>query len=349
MPSPTASRQSLGTLDAYADDAILCTTPTNAGPAFLRWRDRLDELGLELNPAKTAVWQPTATALPPSLSPFLPASCFSASGLTLCGLPLDASTDPLHFDMPLGDSSFLEQFLSHQLVVLRKRLSLLEAFVDFHGPASPALHIALTLLRCNIQHSWAYLWRFLPSPLAQPHAALLDELLMRHFSRLTAIPTSLPMTRDILNYPLAQGGLNLLQHRIEAHIHFLSGAMALQLNADPPCGGARVDPAHVALSFEALSTFLPQSPDRILANVTPAHYARTLREALYAALGEALRKDCPWLQPTVTHLPPEIPKPVFMQMRWATAWWTARAPCLLPAAPTYLGPAPPPWASCPSS
>ena len=52
-------------------------------PAFLRWRDRLAELGLELNPAKTAVWQPTATALPPSLSPFLPASCFSASGLAL--------------------------------------------------------------------------------------------------------------------------------------------------------------------------------------------------------------------------------------------------------------------------
>ena len=170
--------------------------------------------------------------------------------------------------MPLGDSSFLEQLLSHQLVVLRKRLSLLEAFVDFHGPASPALHIPLTLLRCNTQHSWAYLWRFLPPPLAQvaaqPHAALLDELRMRHFSRLTAIPTSLPLTRDILNYPLAQGGLNLLQHRMEAPIHFLSGAMALQLNSDPPCGGARV--AHVALSFEALSTFLPQSPDRILAN-----------------------------------------------------------------------------------
>ena len=68
----------------------------------------------------------------------------------------------------------------------------------------------------------------------------------------------------------------------------------------------------------------------------PAHYARKLRESLYAALGESLRKDCPWLQPTVTHLPPEIPQPVFMQMRWATAWWTARAPCLLPAAPLVL-------------
>ena len=134
------------------------------------------------------------------------------------------------------------------------------------------------------------------------------------------------MTRDILNYPLAQGGLNLVQHQIEAHIHFLSGAMALQLNSDSPSAAPRVDPAHVAMSFQALSTFLPVPPDRLLADVTPAHYARTLRDALYAALGEALRHDCPWLQPTVTHLPPDIPKPVFMQMRWATAWWTARAP-----------------------
>ena len=188
----TADRPCLGSLDAYADDAILCTTPVNAGPAFLRWRDRLADLGLELNPAKTAVWQPHATALPASLSPFLPSSCFSASGLTLCGLPLDASMDPLRFDVPVGDTSYLRDFLSHQLVVLRTRLSLLEAFVDFHGPASPALHIALTLLRCNVQHSWAYLWRYLPPPLAQPHAKLLDALLLQHFTRITGIPTNLP-------------------------------------------------------------------------------------------------------------------------------------------------------------
>ena len=183
----TPSRPALGTLDAYADDAILCTSPANAGPAFSRWRDRLADLGLELNPTKTAVWQPGATTLPASLCPFLPESCFSASGITLCGLPLDASTDPLHLDVPLGDASFLERLLAHQLLVLHKRLSLLEPFVDFHGPASPALHIALTLLRCNIQHSWAYLWRFLPPPTAQPHATKLDALLMSHFTRLTAI------------------------------------------------------------------------------------------------------------------------------------------------------------------
>ena len=200
-------------------------------------------------------------------------------GLTLCGLPLDASSDPLHFDLPFG-SSFLRKFLSHQLGVLRARLSMLEAFVDYNGPATPALHVALTLLCCNIQHSWANLWRFLPPPLAQPHAALIDELLMQHFTRLTAIPTHLPLTQDILNYPLAQGGLNLVQHRIEAQIHFLSGAMALQLTSDSPSCVARVDPAHVAMSFEALVAFLPHPPDRILADVSPAKYAAELRETL---------------------------------------------------------------------
>ena len=127
-----------------------------------------------------------------------------------------------------------------------------------------------------------------------------------------------------------------MQHRIEAHIHFLSGAMAPQMNSDPPCSDVRVDPAHVAMSFDALSAFLPHSPERLLANVKPLHYARTLREAMYAALGESMRQDCPWLQPTVTHLPPDISKPVFMQMRWATAWWTASTPCLLPAGPLLL-------------
>ena len=315
MPHPLVSP--LGTVDAYADDAILCTTPDQAGPALLRWRDRLQDLGLELNPAKTAVWQPHASQLPPSLQPFLPSSCFSAEGLTLCGLPLDVAADPLQFDVPLGCSSFLQTFLSNQRKVLQTPLSLLEAFVDYHGPASPALHIALTLLRCNVQHSWAHLWRFLPPPLAQPHAALLDALLMQHFTRLTAIPTDVPLTRDILNYPLAQGGLNLVQHRIEAQIHFLSGAMALQWNS-ASSSAPRIDPAHVAMSFEALAAFLPVPPDRILAKVSPLHYASKLREALYAALGESLRQGCPWLQPTVTHLPPEIAKPVILQMRWAT-------------------------------
>ena len=53
-------------------------------------------------------------------------------------------------------------------------------------------------------------------------------------------------------------------------------------------------------------------------------------------LAKPCAKTAPGFKPTVTHLPPEIPKPVFMQMRWATAWWTARAPCLLPAAPLIL-------------
>ena len=90
--------------------------------------------------------------------------------------------------------------------------------------------------------SWADLWRFLLPPLAQPHAAQIDELVMTHFTRLTAIPTDLPLTRDILNYPLAQGGLNLVQHRIEAQIHFLSGAMALQLNSDSLSGAGLILP-----------------------------------------------------------------------------------------------------------
>ena len=122
---PTPDRGSLGSLDAYADDAILCTTPELAGAAFVRWRDRLGDLGLELNPEKTVVWQPGADHLPASLCPFLSASCFRSEGLTICGLPIAAGVDPTAFDIPVGCPEFLCGFLDNQwqCTNLRKRPS----------------------------------------------------------------------------------------------------------------------------------------------------------------------------------------------------------------------------------
>ena len=61
---------------------------------------------------------------------------------------------------------------------LTRQLSLLAAFLDFCGPASPALLFSETLVRCNLQRSWTHLWRYLLPSIAQPHAGAIDELLM---------------------------------------------------------------------------------------------------------------------------------------------------------------------------
>ena len=149
------------------------------------------------------------------------------------------------------------------------------------------------------------------------------------FAEVTGISLQLPLTRDILNYPLAQGGLNLVQHQLETQIHFISGAMALQLQSDFSAGVGRVDPPDVAQSLDALAHFLLVSLERLLADTHPG-------KAVYGPPGEALRQNCVWLRPPVSSLPSEIAKPVFLQLRWATAWWTSSGSNLLPASPLIL-------------
>ena len=81
----TPTRESLGTIDAYADDAILCTTPDQAGPAFLRWRDRLQDLGLELKTTLRSGSLTRPNCLPLfSLSFLLPASVLKGSPYVAC-------------------------------------------------------------------------------------------------------------------------------------------------------------------------------------------------------------------------------------------------------------------------
>ena len=80
------------------------------------------------------------------------------------------------------------------------------------------------------------------------------------------------------------------------------------------------------------SHFLADSaPERLLADVRPDRCAPKIREA-------SLLTPCRlcMAQPTITHTPPEIPKPVILQMRWANAWWTASGQHLLPAGPLVL-------------
>ena len=130
-------------------------------------------------------------------------------------------------------------------------------------------------------------------------------------SRLSAsCSTSLGLPPFLLTFPspetslitrLPKGSSSHAAKKIEALIHFLSGAMALQLCSDHPFDAPRADPAPVASSFTAFTLFLVVPPDRLLANVPPGRYASTLRRALYCTLGDALRRDCPWLLDQLTH------------------------------------------------
>ena len=66
-------------------------------------------------------------------------------------------------------------------------------------------------------------------------------------------------------------------------------------------------------------------------------FAAKIREALYGHLGESLRNDCVRLWAAIAHLPPEILRPVWLQLRWATAWWTSSGP-ISSAPPLILAP-----------
>ena len=81
-----------------------------------------------------------------------PAATFCPDSHRLGGLPVDTVDDlPPEGAFSLGQSLFTQTFLEKLRCKLQIRLGALAAFIDFLGPASPALHIATQILRVNLQ------------------------------------------------------------------------------------------------------------------------------------------------------------------------------------------------------
>ena len=155
--------------------------------------------------------------------------------------------------------------------------------------------------------SWVHFWRFLPPALAQPLARDLDRLLMHTLERLLAIPVDTTNVLSVPRLPMAEGGLGMLQQSLEAQIHFLSGAFALQaLCADGPVSVPVYSPDHVAAALQSLQDVVPTPLDAVLYTGSRRAAPRRLRQAVYTDLGAAACTACPWLAPPGYQLPPKI-------------------------------------------
>ena len=193
------------------------------------------------------------------------------------------------------------------------------------------LHVALVLLRVNIYPSWVHFWRFLPPAFAQPLAADLDALLLQTLQRLLGMALDAPAVLSLLRLPMAEGGLGMLQQTLEAQIHFLSGAFALQaLCADGPVSAPVFSPDHVAAAVNSLQALVPTGLDAVLYTGSRRAAPRRLRQTVYSDLGAATRTASPWLTPLAYSLPPNSPIRPALQLRWALAWWPGHSSLFLP-------------------
>ena len=316
---------------AYIDDGIICTSAARAGHAFLHWAEALRDLGLTLNADKTSVWAPDLPELPHSLSSMIPSNCFTTAGLKVCGLPLHASEADMTQAYPLGSAGYIRAFLADVLRQAERRMAMLEVLVETLGPHTEALHVALVLLRVNIYPSWVHFWRFLPPTFAQPLAADLDGLLLQTLQRLLGMALDAPAVLSILRLPMAEGGLGMLQQTLEAQIHFLSVAFALQaLCADGPVSAPVFSPDHVADALNSLQALVPTGLDAVLYTGSRRAAPRRLRQTVYSDLGTAARTTSPWLTPPAYSLPPNSPIRPALQLRWALAWWPGHSSLFLP-------------------
>ena len=257
---------------AYADDVLLDSPAPDSHRVLNAWHDLIGSIGLRLNPSKTVVWSPTVTVIPPRLAEACPTATFCTDGLLLCGIPVDTADElPPDGSFPLGSSSFTHAFLAKARRKLELRLRALAAFVDALGPASPALHIAVQILRVNLQTSFVHVFRALRWDISHEWAASLQGDVHEWLAEQLQCPIAGPAAQLALAMPLRHAGLGLLNFQYEAALHFLNGALAPHL--------AIQRPGRWKLAVQ--SRLLSESP-KLMSSASLAHVHLLDRDARYA-------------------------------------------------------------------
>ena len=168
----------------YADDILLRAPRDQAHATLQHWCDLLALIGLTVNPAKTTIWS-LSSIVPPSLEALVGHHNVSRDGLTVCGLPLQASLamrqqKTWQHDLPVGSAGFIASFPDAKLAIFRQCLSTLSHMLDTMGLNSTALHVITHILKVGAQGCFVHLFRFLPAGLARMWATRLDALVLDH-------------------------------------------------------------------------------------------------------------------------------------------------------------------------
>ena len=104
---------------------------------------------------------------------------------------------------------------------------MLSTFVDALGPSSPAVHIAVQVLRVNLQPAFTHIFRACSWSFVYAWAGMLQTDVTAWLSQTLSAPLVGPASQLILAMPLRFAGLGLLNFQYEAALHSLHGALAL--------------------------------------------------------------------------------------------------------------------------
>ena len=280
---------------AFADDVLLICPRASALDDFAYWQRALGELGLTVSVGKTAVWDPRGD--PEWAARFCaayPGAVVSADGLTICGLPVaELSPDHLDWDMAWGNDPFLAQFLRTAQDRLTVRLRALSQFVHLMGPDTPAMHVALQILRTNLLPRFTHLFRFVPLRLTLPWARDLDRDLVTWLETLLHLPLREPSSTWILLTPASRGSLGFTPLVIDVLLHCLSGLLALSAAGEHPM--TRDETADAQLARESLHELVGIDALACAAHLLPHRRPAFLRQVVQDGLQRRMLEVALWL------------------------------------------------------
>ena len=317
---------------AYADDALLDAPEHIIHRVLNDWHGLIGALGLRLNPSKTSVWSPSLQAIPPCLAEACPTATFAKDGLLLCGIPVDVHDElPPEGAFPLGHQTFTQTVLDRLRRKLQIRLRALTALIDALGPSSPALHLAVQILRVNLQTSFVHVFRAVSWETTHAWALHLQQDIHAWLTEHLQCSMAGPAAQLAIAMPLRYAGLGLLNFQYEAALHFLTGALALNDSHSLTLANSETWSAEVSQAIAFVERVSHIDVEQIAGPRPPARQGRALRRHFYDAMAKQLRDMLPQLIPSG-----QDDESQALHIRAILAWYTASPDTHLPRGPFRL-------------
>ena len=321
---------------AYADDVLLDSTTADVHRVVNSWHNLIGSAGLRLNPNKIAVWGPNLESMPPRLAEACPSATFSRDGVVICGIPVDTSDDlPEDAAQPLGTEQFTAAFLAQMRNKLLIRLGALAALIDALGPSSPAAHLAVHILRVNLQTAFVHIFRACHWTAVHAWAGQLQNDVQQWLADILHCPWGGPATQLTLAMPLRFAGLGILNFQFEAALHFVQGALALNDNAALSLGNSETWSDEIGSAIGFLERVSGIDVETLAAPKPPRRQGRVIRDHFYEALARQLWDMSPGLRASGTDQ-----TSMSLHTRYLLAWYVASPDTFLPFSAFRLA-----WAS----
>lgn len=205
----------------YVDDLTLLVPADTAEQIVRLWGESLRQVGLDLEPSKTQLFNPSG-ALTTGWLTELQATT-DAVGVVVCGLPCwDEDSDGDALGIPIGGPDYVQQFLEkHADAHLRQQTQLLDCVRQL-DPRLPGAHLALHVHHMCAGPALQYIMRALPPETLRAWASRLSASLWEWLGLLLGTGPLAPASRHLLRLPAAKGGLAIVDPMEEASIIFLA-------------------------------------------------------------------------------------------------------------------------------